>query len=287
MVMIPELDLELGHGTLGGVFTTVEGLLMKIHSSLTNNNPFAVGDSSVQHHSNQAEQSEVKSKFYAFLSKLEDFAKGLVLPFTIVLRDPLGNSFISAPLGSFLPPEMDKNLSMTDFERSFEDNEEFGLNDINTADYETGVTYDPHAKPDRLTHLTTKGPDHPTPFATAVPDATPGGMYFSTTSAAATAMVQGAEKPENEGYWDSGSKMGWRARKPGEREIDDVDDDSEEVVQGGITDDDLATLGKRVFDEADMTLEFDPREEFGGPRPGFVFRLGARGLGYYEDKLFK
>lgn len=29
-VSIPELDLELCHGTLGGVYTTVEGLLEKV-----------------------------------------------------------------------------------------------------------------------------------------------------------------------------------------------------------------------------------------------------------------
>lgn len=29
-VSIPELDIELIHGTLGGVYTTVEGLLEKI-----------------------------------------------------------------------------------------------------------------------------------------------------------------------------------------------------------------------------------------------------------------
>ena len=34
---------ELGNGSLGGVYTTVEGLLVKIHKSLTDNNPFATG----------------------------------------------------------------------------------------------------------------------------------------------------------------------------------------------------------------------------------------------------
>ena len=43
MTLVPELELELGHGTLGGVFTTVEGLLTKIAKSLIENNPFAIG----------------------------------------------------------------------------------------------------------------------------------------------------------------------------------------------------------------------------------------------------
>lgn len=41
---IPELDLELVHGTLGGVYTTVEGLLEKIGDNLVKNNPFADSD---------------------------------------------------------------------------------------------------------------------------------------------------------------------------------------------------------------------------------------------------
>lgn len=43
-VEIPELELELDYGTLGGVFTTVEGLIEKIHDHLNDNNPFADSD---------------------------------------------------------------------------------------------------------------------------------------------------------------------------------------------------------------------------------------------------
>eukprot|EP01038_Epipyxis_sp_PR26KG_P014879 gene14879-20008_t len=121
MVMVPELDLELQHGTLGGVFTTVEGLLNKIHKSLMENNPFAVGDSTSLHHSNDPSVIETRRNFSKFLEKLLDLAQGKVFPFHIILRDPLGNSFISAPLGSFLPPESDINLEISDFERSFEE----------------------------------------------------------------------------------------------------------------------------------------------------------------------
>ena len=35
MVIIPELDLELASGTLGGLVTTVEGLLNQINDSMT------------------------------------------------------------------------------------------------------------------------------------------------------------------------------------------------------------------------------------------------------------
>lgn len=43
-IRIPHLDLELAHGTLNGVFTTVEGLLEKITDNLNKNNPFADSD---------------------------------------------------------------------------------------------------------------------------------------------------------------------------------------------------------------------------------------------------
>lgn len=56
-----------------------------------------------------------------FLDQLSLCANGKLFPFTIKLRDPLGNSFISAPLGSFLPPEQDQNLVIKTFIRTFEE----------------------------------------------------------------------------------------------------------------------------------------------------------------------
>ena len=43
-VSIPEVELELDYGTLGGVYTTVEGLLEKIHEHLGEHNPFVDSD---------------------------------------------------------------------------------------------------------------------------------------------------------------------------------------------------------------------------------------------------
>ena len=45
-VRIPALELELTEGTLGGRFTTVEGLLTSILEQLSDkNNPFMIGNS--------------------------------------------------------------------------------------------------------------------------------------------------------------------------------------------------------------------------------------------------
>jgi zinc finger protein len=43
-VSIPEVELELEHGTLGGVYTTVEGLLEKIENHMGKINSFVDSD---------------------------------------------------------------------------------------------------------------------------------------------------------------------------------------------------------------------------------------------------
>lgn len=42
---IPEIDLELAPGTLGGRFTTLEGLLENVYEELYSKTPFSRGDS--------------------------------------------------------------------------------------------------------------------------------------------------------------------------------------------------------------------------------------------------
>ena len=45
LLRVPEIDLELQPGTLGSVYTTVEGILDKIVSQMEECNPFGAGDS--------------------------------------------------------------------------------------------------------------------------------------------------------------------------------------------------------------------------------------------------
>lgn len=94
---------------------------MKIHKNLLTNNPFSIGDSTTKHHSADGSVSAGKQKFDTFMQRLAEFGSGKHFPFTLILRDPLGNSFISAPLGSFLPPELDKGLVMVNFVRTWDE----------------------------------------------------------------------------------------------------------------------------------------------------------------------
>lgn len=118
---IPEVDLRLAPGSLGGKFTTVEGLVQKIIDDLKNY-PFVTGDSATD---------ENKIKFRNFLQKLESLLK-LEQPFTIVIDDPVANSYVQ----SLTAPTPDPQITIEDYQRTWEQNEELGLNDINTETYE-------------------------------------------------------------------------------------------------------------------------------------------------------
>ena len=85
---IPEIELDLLPGTLGGKFTTVEGLLRQVYDELESRIPFSSGDSV---------NDDRREKFAKFLSKLDRIIKGEVLPFHLILDDPMANSYLQNP----------------------------------------------------------------------------------------------------------------------------------------------------------------------------------------------
>lgn len=120
---IPEIELNLTPGTLGGRFTTIEGLLRQVYQEIDERAPFRQGD---------GVSVERKAAFDSFLGKLDDvieFKRGNV---TIVLDDPLANSYVQ----NLYAPDPDPNMSIEDYERTFQQNEDWGLNDIKTEGYE-------------------------------------------------------------------------------------------------------------------------------------------------------
>ncbi|KAJ2711890.1 nucleolar zinc-finger protein [Coemansia spiralis] len=119
---IPELELDMLAGTMGGRFTTIEGLLRQVHSELSERIPFLDGDSAT---------AERKERFKAFLARVEDAADGKLFPFTITLDDPMAHSYIQ----NIYAPDADPNMVHEEYERTFEQNEDLGLNDINVEAY--------------------------------------------------------------------------------------------------------------------------------------------------------
>ncbi|KHG14331.1 Zinc finger ZPR1 [Gossypium arboreum] len=123
-VKVPELDLELASGTLGGVVTTVEGL-ERVHG-------FTFGDS--------LDESK-KNKWLDFKARLNKILS-MTEPWTLILDDALANSFIAPATDDI---KDDHQLIFEEYERSWEQNEELGLNDIDTSSADaaynsTGVT---------------------------------------------------------------------------------------------------------------------------------------------------
>lgn len=103
LLVIPEVDLELQPGTLGAVYTTVEGIIDKIMTHLDENNPFGQGDSATN------------QQFLVFLAKLNELKEGNK-PFTIILDDPLSNCFIYNPNA----PEEDPQIKVEVYDRTEE-----------------------------------------------------------------------------------------------------------------------------------------------------------------------
>ena len=110
-VIIPEIDMQLEPGTLGAVYTTVEGFLTKIIDQMEEVNPFSSGDS-----------AQDRGKFLTFIARLKKMAAGEE-PFTFVLDDPMANCFIYNPMA----PEDDPQIEVEVYERTADQNEELGI----------------------------------------------------------------------------------------------------------------------------------------------------------------
>ncbi|KAN0088585.1 ZPR1 zinc-finger domain containing protein [Tylopilus felleus] len=121
-LMIPDIDLVLQHGTLGGRFTTLEGILDQVYEELSQK-MFMTGDSS-------AIGGEDRIKFQTFLEDLNAI-KQAEREFTIIIDDPMANSYMQ----NIYAPDPDPNMTIETYERSWEQNEELGLNDMKVESY--------------------------------------------------------------------------------------------------------------------------------------------------------
>ena len=121
-ITIKELGFEMEPGSLGGIYTTTEGLLGQIHDKLKSSNPFAYGDGAT---------TGMKSSFAKFLAHITEMKTGLV-PFTLVMVDPMDHSFIYSPASDGFE---DDDLLKEYYTRTEEENDDFGLNDMVTEDY--------------------------------------------------------------------------------------------------------------------------------------------------------
>ena len=59
-------------------------------------------------------------------------------PFTVILEDPLANSYLQ----NIYAPDPDPNMTIEMFDRTWEQNEELGLNDMKVEGYEEDAKED-------------------------------------------------------------------------------------------------------------------------------------------------
>jgi zinc finger protein len=122
-VAVPEIGLELNRGTLGGIYTTVEGLLSQTRDQLREvSSHFFSGDSA---------SPEARKKFEDFFAEIEQALAG-ELAFTMVMSDPTAGSWVYNPKHPVPDPAVEVEL----YERTEEENEELGLNQMYTPEYD-------------------------------------------------------------------------------------------------------------------------------------------------------
>jgi len=131
-LVCPELQLRVEPGTMGGRFTTVEGLLTQIRKDLRAQ-AFGLedGDAAVAAGAGDSMPSESKRSWDEFFAGLTDAIEGKT-PFTLVLEDPLDGSYVQ----SFTAPEPDPKIWVQSYDRTDEEEEDLGLKDIKTEGYE-------------------------------------------------------------------------------------------------------------------------------------------------------
>ncbi|XP_038833013.1 zinc finger protein ZPR1 isoform X2 [Salvelinus namaycush] len=121
-ILIPELEFELGMAAVGGKFTTLEGLLKDIKDLIVSKNPFTCGDSST---------SDRTEKLKLFGQKIDKIMAG-DMDVHVVLDDPAGNSYLQ----NVYAPDPDPEMTTEKYTRTFEQNEDLGLNDMKTEGYQ-------------------------------------------------------------------------------------------------------------------------------------------------------
>ncbi|KAL8888815.1 MAG: hypothetical protein Q9215_003806 [Flavoplaca cf. flavocitrina] len=127
---IDEIDVEVAPGTMGGRFTTVEGLLTQIRDD-TKGTVFDMDD---EEGSGGDSMTETKRQAWTrFFDKIDQAIKG-ELQYTILLEDPLANSYVQNPWA----PEPDPRLREEEYERSEEVEDDLGLLDMKTKMGEGG-----------------------------------------------------------------------------------------------------------------------------------------------------
>ncbi|TDZ37891.1 Zinc finger protein ZPR1 [Colletotrichum spinosum] len=148
----PELNLAVNPGTLGGRFTTIEGLLTQVRNDLRSQ-IFEVDANGNGGNGGDSLDPEDKNRWNAFFGGLDEAING-DREFTIVLTDPLASSFVQSLVD---PPATDPQITREYYERTDEEEEELGLRDMKLEGYEEDAAKVAAGEPMDLTEEDKKG----------------------------------------------------------------------------------------------------------------------------------
>lgn len=123
-----QLELTVQPGTLGGRFTTVEGLLTEIRDQLRGQ-IFDIDD--VENKGGDSMAASEKEKWDRFFANLDAAISG-ERKFVITLEDPLANSYVQ----DLCAPAKDPQITTEDYTRTDEEEDDLGLKDMKTEGYE-------------------------------------------------------------------------------------------------------------------------------------------------------
>lgn len=123
-----ELEVTVQPGTLGGRFTTVEGLLTEIRDQL-HGQIFDVDDATGS--GGDSMVASDKEKWNRFFARLDSAING-DMKFSITLQDPLGNSYVQ----DVCSPAPDHQIVIEEYTRTDEEEDDLGLKDMKVEGYE-------------------------------------------------------------------------------------------------------------------------------------------------------
>ncbi|KAL8365764.1 hypothetical protein RB595_004511 [Gaeumannomyces hyphopodioides] len=136
----PDLSLSVNPGTLGGRFTTVEGLLTQVRNDLKSQIFEADAtpkpgnaDGHVSMEGGDSLAPEERTRWQGFFTELDRAIAG-EREFSIVLADPLASSYVQSLADD--PGQPDAQMTVEDYDRTEEEEEELGLRDMKTEGYE-------------------------------------------------------------------------------------------------------------------------------------------------------
>ena len=125
----PELSLSVNPGTLGGRFTTIEGLLTQVRDDLRNQIFEADGGSG----GGDSLSSDDRGRWTAFFDDIGRAIRG-EKEFTIILADPLASSYVQSLADD--PSQPDDQITVEEYTRTAEEEEDLGLSDMKVEGYE-------------------------------------------------------------------------------------------------------------------------------------------------------